>query len=592
MLRYALLFALAAVTSWSISPLMFAEDARTSLPPSLAAPAEDAEDEKESADEEEADSEEAKKEEKSDEKESAAAEEEADEEKSESSEEDKASESAEKASEEKKSDAEAKPEAKADAKKDEKETKKRKTHTVKPKRLKIDVTVDGTFVAREMEEVALRPEAWSDYEIVEIVEHGQKVREGETLVKFDDEKIKEAIADLELDQRLNELAIRRDEEELPRMEKTLAMNLEEAERSDKQANEDFDRYTEIERPMMVKTANFMLKYYDFMVDYEKEELEQLEKMYEADDLTEETEEVILKRQRNSLEFAEFSRENSKLNRDETLNVRLPRFDIEIKEALERSELALERARLASNIDLKQARYELEQKKKARTKSLDRHAKLLEDRDLMEIESPADGVVYYGQCVNGRWSDTSSLMAKLRPESNVSAGTIIMTIVQPRPVYVTATFEEKQRPELEDGQKARIVPPPEGAESIDGEVEEISAVPVSSGKFEINFKVSEEELPEWIVAGMSCKVKVNTYDKKDAITVPKAAVHADEDDPDKHYVWVVEGDDKDAKAERRDVEVGKRNGDDVEIVEGLKEGDVVSLDDEKKKAEEEAAKEKE
>ena len=115
------------------------------------------------------------------------------------------------------------------------EAKKRKTHTVKPKRLKIDVTLDGAFVAREMKEVALRPEAWTDYEIVEAVEHGEKVREGETLIKFDDEDIKEAIADLELDQRLNELSIRRDEEELPRMEKTLAMNLEEAERNDKEA---------------------------------------------------------------------------------------------------------------------------------------------------------------------------------------------------------------------------------------------------------------------------------------------------------------------------------------------------------------------
>ena len=29
--------------------------------------------------------------------------------------------------------------------------------------------------------------------------------------------------------------------------------------------------------------------------------------------------------------------------------------------------------------------------------------------------------------------------------------------------------------------------------------------------------------------MSCKIQVKSYDKKDALTVPKAAVHDDEDD---------------------------------------------------------------
>ena len=78
-------------------------------------------------------------------------------------------------------------------------------------------------------------------------------------------------------------------------------------------------------------------------------------------------------------------------------------------------MALARAQMALSLDLNRARYELEQRKKARTKSLDRHAKLLDDRGLMEIKSPADGIVFYGQCVNGRWSDTPSLINKYKPQ---------------------------------------------------------------------------------------------------------------------------------------------------------------------------------
>lgn len=478
---------------------------------------------------------------------------------------------------------EKKAEEKADAKK---ETKKRKTHKVKPKRMKVDVPLDGTFVASKMTEVVFRPEEWSDYEIVEVAGLGAKVRKGETLFKFDDKKLNEAIADLELEQRLNELSIMKSEEELPRLEKTLAMDLTSAERNDKEAKEDFKQYNEIDRPMSVKSAEFMARYYAFSLDYEKDELDQLEKMYEADDLTEETEEIVLKRQRNSVQFAEFSLERALLNRDEMLNVSLPRYDIRIKESLERTAMSLARAKLASQMDLNRARYELEQRKQARAKSLERHAKLLVDRGLMEIKSPADGVVYYGKCANGRWSETAALITKYEPKNNVSSGAILMTIVDPRPLFVTATLEEAKRPEVEVGQKVRIAPPAEGSDRVSGKVKDISPIEVSPGKFEINFELNEDELADWVIAGMSCKLKINTYDKADTITVPKAAVHTDKEDEEIQYVWlVVDPDDAEAKPERRTVKIGRRSGDDVEVIKGLKVGNVVSLDDEDEKPKE-------
>jgi multidrug efflux pump subunit AcrA (membrane-fusion protein) len=469
-----------------------------------------------------------------------------------------------------------KPDAKPDAK-------KRKTHTVEPKRLKIAITLDGTFVAREMTEVPLRPETWSSYEIVEVAEHGAKVRKGETLIKFDAEKIDETIADLELEQRLGELAILKAEEELPRVEETLELDFADAERAHRQAEQDFDRYKEIERPMAVKSAEFMVKYYDFMLNYEKDELDQLEKMYEADDLTEETEEIVLKRQRNSVEFAEFSLESAKLSRDQMLNVRLPRADISYKTALDRTALAEAQAQTALSLDLNRARYELEQRKKSRTKSLDKHAKLLADRALMDIKSPADGIVFYGQSVNGRWSDTQTLINKYEPHSDVTPGSILMTVVQPRPVYVTSMIEEGERPDVASGQNAKIALPTEGTDRLAAEVESISSIPVSTGKFEITFELAQAQIPDWVVPGVNCKVQMIVYDKKDALVVPKSAVHDDEDNEDQKYVWLIDPDDADAKPERRNVTLGRRKGDEVEILKGLEKGDVISLEDESKKA---------
>ena len=492
--------------------------------------------------------------------------------------------------------AESKPAADGEAKKAEKtaekpkeEKKDRKTAKAETKRLKVVVTLDGTFTAEKMTPVALRPEAWSQFEIVEVVAHGSEVHAGQTLVKFDREKFDQELSELELQLHVSELAIRKADEELPRLDKTLAMAATEAERSDKNVHEDFDRFFKIERPMLLKAIEYSLKSAQFQLDYQQDELDQLEKMYEADDLTEATEEIVLKRSRTQVDFAKFNLEQTKQYCDELLQIRLPRFEIEIKESLDKATLALAKARTALALDVNRARYDLEQQRQSRTKSLDRHAKLLADRGLLELKAPADGIVYYGECEDGNWSDLAAMIDKLKPHNNVSADTVLMTILERRPLEVLSQASEARRPELSLGQAAKIVPPVENAEWLPAKLESITAVPVATGKFNAEFDLTGSELPDWIVAGMSCKVKVTTYDKEDALVVPKKAVQTDKIDEELKYVWLVNPKDADAKPERRNVKLGKTSGENVEITSGLKAGDVVSLEDEEKKEEEEKAK---
>lgn len=493
-------------------------------------------------------------------------------------------------------DGDAEAEEKADKAKDKKKAKKkpakkRKTATVEEKSLKVQVTVDGKFVARNMTPVALRPEAWNNFKIEEIVPHGARVRKGEVLVKFDATKLDEEMESLELSQRLAELSIRKAEEELPRVEKSLEMNLAEAKQSHERVNDDYHRYKDVDRDRFIEQAEMNLKMSRQRLDYAKDELEQLEKMYEADDLTEETEEIILTRTRQQVEFAEFFFEQAKIRHEELLSIFLPRQDEDYEEVVDRVDMSLERAKLASELDLNRARYELEQKKANRDKSLDRHAKLVQDRNLMELKSPAAGIVYYGQCINGAWSDMGSMQNKLKPYKTVPSNAVFMTIVETKPMYLLGTIGEKDLPNIEKGQSAKVRPAAEDAESLSGRVASVSDIPVSSGKFAIEVDLSGDGQPSWIVPGMSGKIRITTYDKKDALLVNKKAIQSEEDDEDKKYVWLVTKADEDdeeseAKVEKRRVKTGKKKDDLVEIVDGLEEGDVVSLEDESKRKDDE------
>ncbi len=262
-----------------------------------------------------------------------------------------------------------KPEAKTESPAAEKKAepaeakkKERKTAKAESKRMKVVVTLDGTFTAEKMTPIELRPKAWSQFEIVEIVDHGTEVHAGQTLVRFDTEKFDEELAELQLQLNMSELAIRKTEEALPRLEKTLAMAAIEAERNDKDTREDFDRFHKIERPMLLKSVDYSLKNAQFQLDYSQDELDQLEKMYEADDLTEDTEEIVLKRSRTEVDFAKFNLEQTKQYCDELLQISLPRFEIRLKESLDKAALNMAQAKAALALDVNRARYDLEQQR--------------------------------------------------------------------------------------------------------------------------------------------------------------------------------------------------------------------------------------
>ena len=365
---------------------------------------------------------------------------------------------------EKSADDKGKPKAE-EAKKEDKP----KPFTVKQKPLKIEQTLEGIFVAADMEEVALRPDVWARYTVVEAVEHGKEVKKGDVLVKFDTEDIEERLAEETIDQRLSELALMQAEEEAPRDEKLLKLAYESAKRTYDQLVEDHKYYVETDRPFAERIAKYRYDSSKEDLASQEEELTQLKKMYEADEITEETEKIVLRRQEFEVQTAKLMLELQTASRDYTLNVSLPRNDLFYTTMLEESKLAMEKAKTAMELGTTRSKYDLEKKRAARTKSLQTNAKLLGDRELMEIKAPTDGVVYYGRCVSGQWAEIGSMTTKLVPHSMIPPNTVLMTIVKQRPLYVLTSVGEKEFPDFKDGMSATLKPVAGGEEELDAKI---------------------------------------------------------------------------------------------------------------------------
>ncbi|MEM9658335.1 MAG: HlyD family efflux transporter periplasmic adaptor subunit [Planctomycetota bacterium] len=447
------------------------------------------------------------------------------------------------------------------------------THEVERKDLKVEVDLEGAFVAEEMAEVALRPEVWSTFKVVEAVPHGQRVRKGEVLVEFDDRKFEQQLADRALDDRLSELALMAAEDEFPRLQKATELNFEQAERSHQYLVDEYDRFKEVVRPMSEKMAEQSLKSNHFYLESAREELKQLQQMYDADEITEETEEIVLKRQRFNVQTYELYFERAKINYDLTMNISLPRSEENYQTNLEASEISFDQAKMAKNLGLTRQRYELEQLREKRARNVEEHAKLVADRAQMKLRAPIDGVAYYGRCVDGKFSEVGSLTSKLAPYGTVPANTVVMTVVKLRPLRVEASVGEKDFPSLQKGQQVEVSPVADEEVQLEAKVDSIALAPGAGNKFEVALDVDARDAPEWLVPGMTCKAKVTTYEAKDAIVIPSDLVQSDADDDDKKYVMVLDGEEE----IRRDLKLGESSGDEVEVLNGLSVGDKIVKD---------------
>ena len=102
--------------------------------------------------------------------------------------------------------------------------------------------------------------------------------------------------------------------------------------------------------------------------------------------------------------------------------------------------------------------------------------------------------------------------------------------------------------------------------LKGKVTDLSFVPFSTNTFDMVISIASAPKGKPVMPGMAATAEITTYENDKALTVPKAAIKKD---GDKESVTL-----KGGKVRR--VETGKTDGKKVEILKGLKAGEVIEL----------------
>ncbi len=448
-----------------------------------------------------------------------------------------------------------------------------KTLTVQPAPFRVEATVDGVFEPLDQEELLLDPEEWEKFVVEKALPAGSVVKEGDEILWLATKDFERAFRETELQLALSRLAIEVAQVELAALDKTLPLDVADAEQAKKQSDEDWDFFNEVGEKLERRMADISLQMSKQSMEGALEELNQLEKMYKADDLTEETEEIILKRARADAERSKAFFEQATIQHDRRLNIQMPRDRRSKEESVARANVTYEKQKIALPAQLQQKKLEMEKLRHTHHSLEEKLGKLRHDRELLTLKSPVAGTLYYGENEKGKWITTEVITKMLRKGSPVAVRQVLFTIVSGPRLAVRAEVPEKDLRNFARETVAVVKPTLAPDERLNAKVIRSNLTPVRDGIYGVELELEKPEA-ESLRGGMTCKVTVAVVDQKDAIAVPTSAVFSDEDRPDRKWVAVSTG--EGMKPEKRDVETGPASASRTLIRSGLKAGETILL----------------
>ena len=448
-----------------------------------------------------------------------------------------------------------------------KEDKKKEYKTIKAVRKEIRITLNlkGHFEDPDAVPVSVNSKTWSDLKVVEPPTHGKIVRRGDSLFQLDLEKIKKKISDSKHELSLLNLNEQILVIELKRDEAINKIELEKLKRMEKYNREDFEQFKKVQLPYEKKSAEVELKKYEENLSYAMEELTQLRKMYEADDLTEETEEIIIQRTQNDVNRMRFSLEGAKIRKDKSLQFEIPRSDREKSDSFETKKVTLQTSRIIKNSELNKKKLELQKLVEEKKRLSENISKLESDLATMKVHSPIAGTLFVGTFELGKWSGTKLFEPKLKKGGLLKAFEELITICPLQRTQARIKIPEKNLLETSQHKAGQIISGLSPKEKMPARITNIGNFPVTPGSYDalVQFEIQDGfKIP---LPGTTCSFEVITYQNKSAVTLPKSSVFKEDHDKEVQYVYVLSPKGKPVK---KIIETGKESGSIIEIVSGV------------------------
>jgi HlyD family secretion protein len=258
------------------------------------------------------------------------------------------------------------------------------------------LSLNGTMVPSKADEVVLWPKAWTGgYRVLEVMPHGAMVERGQVIAVLDAEALEKQVHDAELAMEGAQLNFALDQERAELEERSAHQTLESMRTSLERAERNLVGWREFETQFNVAQAELSTMYGRHGIEDATDELDQLEAMYTADELTDATEEIVLKRSRRNLERSKISQELQQRRRDYEADFSWTVTGQMREEAVEKAARGLHAQEVRTELDAISRNHRLETAGHNLERQEQKLEKLSQDLESMQIRAPRSGMLLHG-----------------------------------------------------------------------------------------------------------------------------------------------------------------------------------------------------
>jgi multidrug resistance efflux pump len=434
-------------------------------------------------------------------------------------------------------------------------------HTVQKGGLTPLFELEGSYESIETAECKIRMEAYQgELLIVTVAAQGETIRKGDPILTLERAPIEKQVAVAENDLRGVRAALEKAQADLALGTRSDALALAQSRDGLKDAETNLKLFDEVHGKRMLQQADLSVQHSEEHIADQKEELDQLEKMYKSEELTNATSEIVVRRARRALDraqvYLEMTRERAKV----TKTVNHPQQRRTFAHAVEAALGSLDSLLVAQALANVQRETGAVRAKAAVTQQEEQTAKLKRDIGNFTWDAPFDGHLFHGQFQNGTWTTL-----KLRPGEKIQPGQTVLTLAGAR-TRVRANLPEADYFDVVSGQTATVAPVAAPEAKTEGEVGAKSIVAATTG---FDLRIDLRDSPTDLLPGMKAKVTIKGKAIREILIIPCGAVKVT---GAKGTVTVS----KDGKTSSRDVTVGKSDGKMTHIKSGLETGEKVVL----------------
>lgn len=437
--------------------------------------------------------------------------------------------------------------------------------------LVIGLRISGNVTASKKHKLSLQANYRT--KLLTVVDENTKVKAGDVLAVFETDELKEKIDELKtnLSNQDKELAIAIENAKIQESGNEVDRKVSEDRLN--QAEAALRKYLRLERSS--SRNNLRLK-----ISTAETELESAKQAYDdkqsaideegvSDEDTQKANEKKLLELQNNID----SKENALSAAESNLKA-FQRYDNPIKllklyNELDQAKLNREKVKIATASSLVQKKKQVDNLRNNIRRLSNQLQKYESYLPMMRLTAPSDGIVIYAD-PDRRWGNPD-----VKPGMDIWKGLVILTIPEMSNLMVDFDLPEQYRSKVNTGNRVIITPDSLPTLKLNGKISKIATLPVNQISWDsaspkvYNSRISLNQQHEQLVNGMSVSVEIISKVIPDTLFVPVEAIF---ENNGKFFVYAH----RMGSPQEVTVQIGESNDRFVQILDGLKEEDVVYL----------------